>query len=121
MSNLLDKLNVLVKASLNSVLSGSTSQPRLGPEHLGKGIDQEVTALRKQIDEALTQEDNMQARLDQLQQRADGYDRQAEEALQRGDEANARYLAQQMQRQQQLEDMVRAELEQHRRSTSEFI
>jgi hypothetical protein len=124
MTNILDKLNVLVRASLNNFLgevSGQAGRRRVPAERLGKDIDQEVNALRKQIDDAISQEDGMQKRLDQLQQQIDSLDRQADEALTRGDEAMARYHVQQMQRQQQLAAMVRAELEQHRQATSDFI
>ncbi len=124
MTNLLDKLNVLVKSSLNSFL-GDTSDapglPKVPAERLGKDIDGEVTRLRQQIDSALNQEDAMLKRLEQLQQQIASYDQQADSALQRDDEATARYLVQQMQRQQQLATMLQAELDQHRRATSEFI
>src|SRR4051812_24708758 len=107
MPGLLDKLNVLVRSSINSVLSEPPahgedgSRPRVPAERLGKDIDKEVAALRQQIDKALSEEDAMQARLDQVQQQIVAYDQQADDALQRGDDPNARYLVQQMQRQQQ--------------------
>jgi phage shock protein A len=126
MTNLLNKLNVLVRSSLNSFLDdvsgqGSPSAGRVPVERLGPDIDQEIAALRKRIDQALADEDTMQKRLDQLQQQIDTYDRQADAALQSGDETGARYLVQQMQHQQQLASMVQADLEQHRQSTSDLI
>lgn len=123
MTNLLDKLNVLVKSSLNSFLgdAGASGPPKVPAERLGKDIDGEVARLRQQIDSALNQEDAMLKRLEELQQQIDSYDQQADSALQRNDEATARYLIQQMQRQQQLASMLQAELDQHRRATSEFI
>jgi phage shock protein A len=124
MTNLLDKLNVLVKSSLNSFLgdaAGTSGTPRVPAERLGQDIDGEVARLRQQIDAALNQEDAMLKRLEQLQQQIDSYDQQADAALQRNDEATARYLIQQMQRQQQLASMLQAELDEHRRATSEFI
>jgi phage shock protein A len=121
MTNLLDKLNVLVKSSLNSFLGDAAGMPRVPAERLGKDIDGEIARLRQQIDAALNQEDAMLKRLEQLQQQIDSYDQQADAALQRNDEATARYLIQQMQHQQQLATMLQAELDQHRRATSEFI
>jgi phage shock protein A len=126
MTNLLNKLNVLVRSSLNSFLDdvsgqGSPSAGRVPVERLGPDIDQEIAALRKRIDQALADEDTMQKRLGQLQQQIDTYDRQADAALQSGDETGARYLVQQMQHQQQLASMVQADLEQHRQSTSDLI
>jgi phage shock protein A len=126
MTNLLNKLNVLVRSSLNSFLedvSGQGSPPagRVPVERLGPDIDQEITALRKRIDQALADEDTMQKRFDKLQQQIDAYDRQADAALQSGDETGARYLVQQMQHQQQLASTVQSDLEQHRQSTSDLI
>jgi phage shock protein A len=126
MTNLLNKLNVLVRSSLNSFLEdvsgqGSPSAGRVPVDRLGPDIDQEIAALRKRIDQAVADEDTMQKRLDQLQRQIDTYDRQADAALQSGDEAGARYLVQQMQQQQQLASMVQTDLEQHRQSTSDLI
>ncbi|MCC7450075.1 MAG: PspA/IM30 family protein [Anaerolineae bacterium] len=127
MPNLIDKLNLLVRSSLNSVLSDTPHRadesqlPKVPAARLGKDIDKEIAELRRRIDAALSEEDAMQGRIDQLLQQIAAYDQQADDALQRGDEANARYLVQQMQRQQNLAGMMQAELEQHRRSTSDFI
>jgi phage shock protein A len=127
MPNLIDKLNLLVRSSLNSVLSDTPHRadesqlPKVPAARLGKDIDKEIAELRRRIDAALSEEDAMQGRIDQLQQQIATYDQQADDALQRGDEPNARYLVQQMQRQQNLTGMMQAELEQHRRSTSDFI
>ena len=116
MSNLLDKLNVLVRSSLTS-LGGS----KIPAARLGKDIDSEIAALRKKIDEALATEDTMQQRLDSILKQAAGYDQQADDALKRGDESNARYAVQEMHRLEQQANMVQADLENHRRSTSDFI
>ncbi len=120
MGNLLDKFNVLVRSSLNNFLTESGT-PKVPPERLGKDIDKEVAALRKRIDEALSEEDAMQNRLDQMEQQMQRYDQQADEAVQRGDEANARYVIQQLQRQKQMVEILRSDLEEHKRATSEFI
>ena len=122
MPSLLDKLNTLVRSSVNDFLDDVPGKkPSVNPARLGKDIDQEVAALRKRIEEALTEEDAMKQRLDAMQQEIDRADRQADDALQQGDEATARALVQQMQRQQQQAAMLQADLEQHRRSTSDFI
>src|SRR5215813_6686215 len=89
MSNFLDKLNVLVRSSLNSV-GGS----KIPAARLGKDIDSEIAALRKKIDEALSVEDGMQQRVDAMLKQAAGHDQQADEALKRDDEASARNAVQ---------------------------
>jgi hypothetical protein len=122
MPGLLDKLNTLVKSSVNSFLDDIPGgKSSVQPARLGKDIDQEVAALRKRIEEALTEEDAMKQRLEAMQQEIDRADKQADAALQQGDESTARALVQQIQRQQQQAAMLQADLEQHRRSTSDFI
>jgi phage shock protein A len=122
MPSLLDKLNTLVKSSVNSFLDDIPgSKTSVHPARLGKDIDQEVAALRKRIEEALSEEDAMKQRLDVMQQEIDRADKQADIALQQGDESTARALVQQIQRQQQQAAMLQTDLEQHRRSTSDFI
>ncbi|MEP7286905.1 MAG: hypothetical protein ABI947_14200 [Chloroflexota bacterium] len=124
MPSLLDKLNVLVKSSLNNFLDEAGNKlpvPRVPANRLGKDVDKEIAALRQQIDSALSAEDAMQQRLTEMQQQIDLHDRQIDAALQVNDDANARLLAQQMQHLQQQTTMAQSELEQHRRSTSDLI
>jgi phage shock protein A len=126
MTGFLDKLNVLVKSSLNNFLADTAGRPpsrlpKVHADRLGKDIDQEIAALRAKIDQALTEEDAMQQRLEDFQQQIASFDQQVDQALQRGDDAEARHLLQQMRRQEQLAAMQRAELEEHRQATSDFI
>src|SRR4030095_806455 len=101
MGNLLDKLNLLVKSSLNNFLGeaaerASTLRPRIPAARLGKDIDNEIATMRKRIDEALNEEDNMQDRLDKQRGQIASLDAQADDAVQRGDDPTARHLLQQM-------------------------
>jgi phage shock protein A len=123
MTGFLDKLNTLVKSSLNNFLGDTTTSrlPKVPVERLGKDIDKEIAVLRTRIDEALSEEDAIQKRIGDIQQQIANYDQQVDQALERGDEATARHLLQQMQRQEQLAAMLRAELEEHRHVTSDFI
>lgn len=122
MPGLLDKLNTLVKSSVNSVLDDVPGRkPSVNPARLGKDIDQEVAALRKRIDAAINEEDDMKRQIAAMQQEIDRADKQADAALQQGDESTARGLVQQIQRQQQQAAMLQADLEQHRRATSDLI
>jgi phage shock protein A len=123
MPNLLDKLNTLVKASLNNFVdetTGKLSASGRGPR-LGKDIDSEIVALRKRIEQAISDEDAMQQRITDMDQQVALYDQQIDEALQRGDDANARLLSQQMQTKQRQSSILQADLEEHRRSTSDLI
>ena len=123
MTGFLNKLNLLVKSSLNNFLGDTTTSrlPKVPAERLGKDIDKEIAALRTRIDQALSEEDAIQQRIGDLQQQIASYDQQVDQALGHGDDATARHVLQQMRRQEQLEAMLRAELEEHRQVTSDFI
>ncbi len=120
MSDFISKLNVLVRASLNSVASGDTLR-RIPPERIGTDIDGEIAALRQHIDEALNAEDAMQARLGDLTAQIETLDQSADAALLAGDDAKARAIVQQITRQQTAARTLTADLDDHRRATSELI
>src|SRR5258708_16830703 len=113
MPGLLDKLNVLVRSSLNTFLddAGNKLSPsgKIPAERLGSDIDGEVAALRKKIDEALTVEDAMQQRLDEMTSQIAAYDKQADSTLQRGDESSARTAVAQIQRLQHQSALLQAD------------
>lgn len=124
MPGLLDKFNTLVKASLNTLIDEAGNRIpgiRLPEAMLGKDIDSEIKVLRKQIDDAIADEDKMQARLNQMQQQILLLDQQTDQALERGDENSARQLAQQLQAEERQMNFLRSDLEQHRVVTSQFI
>lgn len=126
MSDLLDKLNVLLRSSLNNFLSGERERPsqekrRITPEKLGKDVDREIASLRKQLEVAMAEEDAMKARVEELRRQIADLDRQADEALQRGNDAQARYIVQQMRRQEQRVTILESEIEQHKQATFELM
>jgi chromosome segregation ATPase len=113
MSDLLEKLNVLLRASLSSLTSGSAERPSaapIAPERLGtpKELDREIAALRKQLADAIAQQEALQARIDDMERQISEYIRQADSALLSDDEPRARYLIAQKQR---LEQRVRTQSE----------
>jgi phage shock protein A len=130
MAGFLNKLNTLVKASINSVLDeagdsisnlGSNITSKLPPHRLGGDIDREIAALRKQIDAAIATEDGMKRQITEMEQQIDTFDKQIDDALQRKDNVNARYLSEQMQRLQRKATILQSDLDEHREITSEFI
>jgi phage shock protein A len=130
MPGFLDKLNTLVKASINNVLDeagqsitnlGSTISSKLPVYRLGDDIDREIAALRKQIDKAIADEDGMKHQIAQMEQQVAAYDQQIDDALQRNDNINARYLGEQIQRLQRKVTILQSDLDEHRQITSEFI
>lgn len=118
MANLLEKLNVLVRSSINNVLGDESEQktPRLG-----KDIDRDIEALRQQMNRALDDEDRKLADIEALRQQIASWDQQADKALSSGDEATARHAVRQMQAQQRQLTMLEADLAQHRIAASELI
>lgn len=123
MADLFNKLNTLVKASVHGVLGESTPRRKRRAKlpSLGADIDREIGALRQRIEQALTDEDQMDAEIQDLQRQIADLDAQADHFLAQGDEANARYAVRQIQLLQQRATMLDAELSQHRLSTSELI
>ena len=125
MNNLLKKLNVLVKASINDVLGeiGSGELPRkvVSSLQFGKDIDREIAMLRGRINEALAYEDELQARVKSLEAEVSSWDEKADAAVAAGDDLNARYAVDQMQRTQQRVAIAEADLRDHQQVTQELI
>ena len=116
MPGLRDKLTVLVRSSLGGVRGGQgADRPPAGD------LARQVAALRAEIDQALDRDEQLAHDIAAAQAEIASADRQADEALTRGDEATARHIVRQMQRRQQQLAMLQAEQAQHRRSASDLI
>jgi chromosome segregation ATPase len=116
MPGLRDKLTVLVRSSLSGVLGGQgADRPPAGD------LAKQIAALRAEIDRALDRDERLAHDIAAAQAEIASADRQADEALARGDEATARHIVRQMQRRQQQLAMLQAEQAQHRRSASDLI
>ncbi len=120
MNDLFKKLNVLIKASLNDVVSSDEGEtrPRV---RLGKNVDVEIDALRERINDAVNYEDELKARIGQFADEAARWDQQADAAVGQGNDASARYAIEQMQRAQQRQTMAEADLREHQRTTQDLI
>lgn len=118
MSDLFDKLNVLVQSRLPRLRRSSR---RDRPPAPGRKADRDLARLRAKIDEALTGDDRAQAEIDALGQRIADWDAQADAALAAGQEAIARHAIRQMKRVEQQRTMAEADLDAHRRATADLI
>ena len=118
MNDFLKKLNVLVKASINEAVSGDNTAKR---PRVSKMLDENVQTLRQRINEAVDYEDEMQARVRQFEDEAAGWDRQADEAVTRGDDTNARYAIEQMKRAEQRVALAQSDLREHQQATQELM
>ncbi|MBA3872090.1 MAG: hypothetical protein H0X30_23335 [Anaerolineae bacterium] len=126
MEDLLKKLNVLVKATLNDALTGDSRRNKLvspsgtKPSSIQEG-HQQITQLRQRITETLAFEDELQKQIQSLQSEVVDWDEQADAAVKDGDEAKAHYAVEQMQRTQERLTMVQSDLAAHERVTQELI
>lgn len=124
MSGLFKKLNTLVRASIHDALgdiSPDASKRPVDPIRLGKDLEREVESLRGRIDEAIEYEETLRTKVTAMHDEIAQLDQRADEAVERGDEAQARYLIEQMQRIQRRAEMAEADLREHQIVTEEFI
>lgn len=126
MNDLIKKLNVLIKAGINDVLDdvqkAAPNPSKFIPRsRLGADIENEVDKLREQVNKALDYEDELQRKIDTVQQDIDNLDRKADEALEIGDEANARYYVERLHRAQQRKTMLENDLSEHRIAAQELM
>ena len=122
MSDLFKKLNVLVKASLNDLASGQASERRAdSAPKLGADYDRDVRTLRNRINEAITYEDQLKARVRQLEAEVGRWDSAADEAVTRQDDVQARYAIEQVQRARQRLGIAANDLREHQLVTQELV
>ncbi|MBC7869848.1 MAG: PspA/IM30 family protein [Chitinophagaceae bacterium] len=122
MSDLFKKINTLLKSSVNDVIGdGKSSDPRRRSFVLGKNIDRELKALHQRIDEAVAYEGTLKAKVAALQDEIARLDSQADEAVQQGNEAQARYLIDQMKRSEQRLRMAESDFREHQLVTQDLI
>ncbi len=123
MNDLFKKLNVLVKSSLRDAAGANRGedQPPRRPQRLGKDIDREITALRDRINEAVRYEEEIKTRIQRYADEAERWDREADAAVARNDDAAARYAIEHMQRAQQRVTIAEADLRDHQLSTEDLI
>lgn len=122
MSDLFKKLNVLVKAGLND-LTGTSSRPRSTsePPRLDANVDRDVRTLRARINDAIDFENQLKARVQQLEAEVERWDDSADAAVRRGDDATARYAVEQMQRARQRMTIAANDLREHQLVTQELV
>jgi phage shock protein A len=126
MTDLFKKLNTLIQAGINDVMAEAqktVSEPlkHIPRSRLGKGITNEVDHLRQKVNDALAYEDELVARLEDIQQDMDALDRQADAAVAAGDDAKARYLLERLNRAQQRYTMTESDLKAHRIAAQDLI
>ncbi|MCA0452533.1 MAG: hypothetical protein LCI00_00985 [Chloroflexi bacterium] len=126
MDDLFKKLNVVVKATLNDVLTGDSRRSKLPGDNPNERIstadaEAQVVQLRKRIEETLAFEDELQRQIASLEAEAASFSDQADAAVSSGDDYTARRAVEQMQRVQERLNIARSDLAEHERVTQELI
>ena len=125
MTDLFRKLNVLLRAGVNDLLSGErgsrVTRPTLPPDRLGANIDKEISALRTRVDDALAYEDKMQAQIEQLDRDLQRMNQEADAAVERGADEEARALIEKIQRGDSRLVRLQQDLRDHRTAAGELI
>jgi len=126
MNDLLKKLNTLIQAGIHDVLDEAQRVAGEPLKHipsvkLGRDIQYEVEQLRERVNSSLRHEDELVGRIQEIEDDLKRLDRQADAAVEAGDDAKARYLLERMQRAQQRLEMTTSDLKAHRLATQELI
>lgn len=120
MSDLFKKLNTLLKSTAHDVL-GASKRELPNPTPSGRKLEREVVEMRKQVNNAIEFEDQLQAQAQRIQNRIQELDEQSDHAIVRGDDIMARQYIAEMQKQQKQLTFVEADLREHRIVTHELI
>ncbi|MCS7071519.1 MAG: hypothetical protein NZM00_08445 [Anaerolinea sp.] len=123
MADLFKKLQVLIRASLNDLLSDESarSRPDEDPRRVQKEIERELTALRERIHKALDYESRLQEQVKALEAEAQQFHAQVEKALRDGRDDQARIHQEQVLRASRGLEMTRSDLREHQRVTRDLI
>ncbi len=126
MADLFKKLSLLIRAGLNDAIPeainpAAPQRRRRSPERLGKDIDKEVARLRERVNEAVEYEGRLSDQVRALEQEITQWNRQADEAVMRGDEGGARYAVEQLKSAERRLEMARSDLKAHQWVTQDLI
>ena len=125
MSSLLDKLSILVNAQVNELLGRSPRSPLarlpLYQRESAANPRHAAAQLRQRLEEAISYEDELQAKIDRLLQEAMDIDEQVDSALQAGDSVTSRRLQGQLNAMQQQLGIAESELQDHRLVTRHLM
>ncbi len=126
MDSLFKKLNTLVRAQIDSFLEDDLRLPRRqssdrSADPTSPEAARLIIHLRRQIEESLTYEDDLEEKLDALQQDYSDLDRQANDALQAGQEDAARQVLSRLQQIEKQMAMLEADLVRHRQGTAQLM
>ncbi len=121
MSDWFEKLNTLVRSTVHDVLSDQSSiEPARRPK-MNKNVEKDIETLRQRINEAIEYEDDLQEQVNGLETAIGSLDQQADDAVEVGNEEQARHIIAQIQRTKQRLHMAQSDLDAHRLVAQELI
>ncbi len=125
MSDLFDKLNVLVRSRLNAALNSSPetrNAARIDAANISlNDAETAVRTLRSEVAAALKVEDAIRKRMDTATTKMSDADQQADSALLAGDDETARRYARQVEQERRTLTAMQEELDAHRDSTAQLL
>lgn len=126
-NNFFDKLNHLVKAHINDLISpideqiSKSRKKALARQDIRGGLEGDVKTLRARIDDALAYQDNMQTKINKLYADKQEWDAKADQAVKDGRETDARFAIGRVQQAEREIEMLEADLQEHSYVTQELI
>ena len=125
MDSLFDKLSTLVNAQLNEYLGRNPKSPlsriRLDAEEVENNPRRTVKSIRDRLEEAMSYEDEIQAKIDKLTQEAIQLDEQVDAMIKANDEFGSRRVQGQLNMKQQQLSIAESELRDHRTLTQHLM
>jgi phage shock protein A len=127
MTDLFKKLDTLLRAKLHEFVTEAPSnaakelRQRLTPSQLGENFGPEVGKLREHVNRALDYETQLQDQLANAQNEVTRLDDLADQQVQAGRDADARYTLQQLQAAERRVKFLESDLQEHRRVTQDLL
>lgn len=121
MDNFFDKLNTLIRAKLNQIVS-DIKIPSLSPtpEPIQR-VTQEAENLRKRVNDAIRYEERLQGQIADIQKQLVMLNRQADDATQKGNDAMARYFIGKINHLQERLGALEKDLQEHQHLAQDLI
>lgn len=120
MTDIIKKLNVLIRASINDLASLDRDTASDAPS-IGKRFDRDLKELHKRIEDAYAYEDELKARIASLESDVSRLQDEADEKIADRQVDAARRLTEQGQRAKQRLSMAQADLREHMQLTQELV
>lgn len=125
MSDIFEKISILINAQLNDFLGRNPRSPlarvKLNAEEAEKNPHRSAHSFRQRLEEAIAYEDELQARIDERLRDVVELDKLVDEMLRSGDQYSAQRLQNQLNMKQQQLTIAESELQDHRLMTRHLM